>query len=86
MWGKYCRAGLVTDENIIRRMRFACWVTKAIDTHSEYVILTALPPQQWLCESSSCYDMRTLTGHVALWGRKRNVYTVLARKLKEMTT
>ena len=23
-------------------MRFACWITKATDTHSEYVILTAL--------------------------------------------
>jgi len=24
-------------------MHFACWITKAIDTHLEYVILTALP-------------------------------------------
>jgi len=24
--------------NIIRRMRFACWVTEATNTHSEYVI------------------------------------------------
>jgi hypothetical protein len=28
-----------TDENGIQRMRFECWVTKATDTHSEYVIL-----------------------------------------------
>ena len=27
------------DENIIRRMRFACWITKATNTHLEYVIL-----------------------------------------------
>jgi hypothetical protein len=39
-----------TDDNIIRRMRFACWVTKATDTHSEYVPLTAFPRQQWLRE------------------------------------
>jgi hypothetical protein len=28
-------------------MRFACWITKATDTHSEHVIFTALPLQQW---------------------------------------
>ena len=27
----------------IRHMRFASWITKATDTHSEYVILIALP-------------------------------------------
>ena len=35
---------------IIRRMRDTCWMAKAKDTHSEYVILTALPCQQWLRE------------------------------------
>ena len=25
---KYCRAGQVTGENIVREMRFACWVNK----------------------------------------------------------
>jgi hypothetical protein len=34
----------------IRRMRFACWISKAIATHSEYVILIAFPRQQWLRE------------------------------------
>ena len=37
----------------IRRMRFACWVTKATDTHSEYIILIAFPLQQWLRERAS---------------------------------
>jgi hypothetical protein len=36
---KYCRARQATDDNITRRMRFACWITMATDTHSEYVIL-----------------------------------------------
>jgi hypothetical protein len=27
----------------IQRVRFACWITKATDTHSEYVILIAFP-------------------------------------------
>jgi hypothetical protein len=50
MWKKYGRARRATDDNIIRRMRFARWVTKATDTHSEYVILIAFPRQQWLRE------------------------------------
>jgi len=28
-----------TDDIVILCMHFACWITKAIDTHSEYVIL-----------------------------------------------
>jgi hypothetical protein len=32
--GNYDRLGEVTDDNIIRQMRFACWVNKAADTHS----------------------------------------------------
>jgi len=28
------------------RMRTACWITKAVNTHSEYVILTAFPLQK----------------------------------------
>jgi hypothetical protein len=36
---KYCTAGQATDDNILRRMRFACWIPKATNTHSEYEIL-----------------------------------------------
>ena len=32
----------------IRRMRIACWITKATDTHTEYVIFIAFPVEQWL--------------------------------------
>ena len=28
-----------TDDNMIRRTCIACWITKATDTHSEYVII-----------------------------------------------
>jgi hypothetical protein len=52
MWKKYCRAGQATVD-IIRRMRIACWIPKATNTHSEYVILIAFPPQQWLHERAS---------------------------------
>jgi len=34
-------------------MSFACWITTATDTHSEYVILIAFPRQQLLRERAS---------------------------------
>jgi len=34
----------------MRRMRVACWIITATATHSQYVILTAFPLQQWLRE------------------------------------
>ena len=37
----------------IWRMRIACCITRAINTHSEYIILTAVPLPQWLHERSS---------------------------------
>ena len=37
----------------IWRMRIACWIPKATNTHSEYVTLIASPPQQWLHERLS---------------------------------
>ena len=37
----------------IWRMRIACWLTKATNTHSEYVIIIAFPLQQWLHERVS---------------------------------
>jgi hypothetical protein len=37
----------------IWRMRIACWITKATNAHSEYVILTAFPLQHWLRERAS---------------------------------
>jgi len=52
MW-KNGTARQATDDNTIRRMRFAYWITTATDTHSEYVILIAFPQLQWLRERSS---------------------------------
>jgi hypothetical protein len=53
MWGKYGRARQVTDGNIIRRMRFACWISRVTDTHSEHIIVIAFTRKLWLRESSS---------------------------------
>jgi hypothetical protein len=38
---------------IIWRMGIACWIPKAKNTHSQYVILVAFPLQQWLQERAS---------------------------------
>ena len=50
---EYCTAGQATGDNIIWTMRFACWINKATETHSKYVILIALPRQQLLRERNS---------------------------------
>jgi len=50
---KYFIAGQATDDNTIWRMRIACWILKATNTHSQYVILIAFPLQQWLQERAS---------------------------------
>jgi hypothetical protein len=44
--GKMVGVRQVTDDNVIRRMRFACWITKATNTYSEYVIRIPFPRQQ----------------------------------------
>jgi hypothetical protein len=51
---KYGTAKQATD-NTIRRMRIACWVIKATDTHLEYkyVTLIAFPRQHWLRERAA---------------------------------
>jgi hypothetical protein len=53
MWTKYGIARGPTDDNIIRRMRFASCITKATDARSEYVIRLAFSRKQWLCERAS---------------------------------
>ena len=52
---KFGTAGRATDDNMISRMRIACWITETTDTHSEYVILFAFRRQQWLRERASIY-------------------------------
>jgi hypothetical protein len=39
MWKNMIKPALVTGGNIIRRIHFACWITKATGSHPEYVIL-----------------------------------------------
>ena len=47
---KYGTARQATNDNIIRRMRFACWVTTDSDTYPEYVTHNTFRRQLWLRE------------------------------------
>ena len=51
MWKNTVKLG--RPQMTIRRMHIACWVPKATDTHSGYVIFIAVPLQQWLDERTS---------------------------------
>jgi len=55
---KYSRSGRATDDNMIRRRRFAHRITKATESNSECVILNAFPLQQWLRERASMLHYR----------------------------
>jgi hypothetical protein len=50
---KYCTAGQATDDNMIWRTLFACWITKATNMHWEYVVFIPFPQQRCLHERAS---------------------------------
>jgi len=50
---KHYRARQDTDLNIVQRMRTARWIPKAIDVHSQYLILTVFPLQRCLHNRTS---------------------------------
>ena len=50
----------VTDDNIIRRTRFVCWVTTATNTRSEYVMLSLFHCNNGYTTAPQYYVMRKL--------------------------
>jgi hypothetical protein len=64
MWKNLAEWG--RQQVTIWRMRIACWIPKATDTDSEYVILIAFPLQPWLHERDSVlrYTYIDLCGHL----------------------
>jgi hypothetical protein len=56
----YDRSIHTTDDNILQHMCFACWITKATDTNSEYVIVRAFSWQQLLHEHASLLTLPVL--------------------------
>jgi hypothetical protein len=53
------------------QMRFACWIPKATNTSSQYVILIAFPLPQWLQESASMLRYMYITLSVLLYMQKK---------------
>ena len=84
MLRKHGNARQATDNNMIWRMRLACWIPKATNTHSEYIILIVFPQQQWLHERASMLPCYTLP--VLLLVRRRVYYTVGAVFLNKSTS
>jgi len=58
---KYDTARQATDDSMIQHMCFTCWITKATNTHLEYVMLSAFLQWQWFdsllwCMYFACLD------------------------------
>ena len=58
------------------QMRFACRITKSIDTHSKYVIFIAFPLQQWLHEHASMLRYTYTACRVVLILLRCNLWSV----------
>ena len=61
---KYCRAGQNTDGSMAHAL--PCWISKAKNTHSKYVICIDFPLQQWLQERASVLRYTYITSFVTL--------------------
>jgi len=56
----------------IWRIHIACWITKATNTLSEYIILTAFPLQQWLHPRASVLRY----AYISFYGRSWMSYVL----------
>jgi len=54
---KYCKARHTIDDTM--DMRIACWVSKAINIYTKYVIFIDFTLQQWLHNTPHCYVVCT---------------------------
>jgi hypothetical protein len=72
MWGNIVEPE--KPQMTVWRMRIACWTTKSINTHSEYVIHIALPLQQWLRERSPMLRYTYSARHVRHYSRHYVLY------------
>ena len=77
-----CRNMVVPDgPQTIWRMRIACWIRKATNTHSQYVITIAFPLQQWLHERPSVLRYTYITCLV-----RRSVYSAVQNEYLNYNT
>ena len=59
MWKNIVQPGRL--KMTIRRIRIACWIPKAINVHSEYIILIALHSNNGSTSAPKCYVTSTLS-------------------------
>jgi hypothetical protein len=65
---------IISNDNIIWRMRIACWIPKAKNTHSEYVTINNFLLQPWLQRTCLIFTLRWVhTCHVTTY---RNAVTL----------
>jgi hypothetical protein len=69
-----------TEDNIIQRMRSACWINKIADTHSLYEMLIAFPMQQWTRE---CISVIRYT-HISSIVSNTRLFTVVPAQIVRM--
>ena len=78
---EYGRARQATDDNIIRRM--ARWISKATNTHSEYVILIAFPRNYSHAKERQCYICAHITYFVTSIARSPKVALVQPIRIQQ---
>jgi len=62
-----CDTAIQATDDIIWHMHIACWIPKATDTHSECVILIALPLQEWLHACIAVLCQTRITSPLKKW-------------------
>jgi hypothetical protein len=79
------RARQLTNDNVIWCLRFACWITKATCTHSEYEMLMAFPRQQLLCKYASvlCVCVWCVFCCMCLWPVAYCYVTVILYRVRQ---
>jgi hypothetical protein len=84
MWKNFVERG--KPKITIRRMCIACWIPKATNTYTEYVLIIAFPLQQWLHERDSMlrymYSVCLLGVGVDVAAITREVFTVSKERQK----
>ena len=73
LWYNAIKCGTARREansNTTWRMRFACWITKATNTHSEYLIFMIFPRQQWLPKRATILHYTAPSVLLTHWGRE----------------
>ena len=73
---KYGRDGQATDDNIIWHVHIVCWIIKATNAHSKYVILVAFPRQRWLqiLQSSQHWCVCINVDYFVIFNKKYTIF------------